>query len=127
MTPIHQRQFRFKWKNQWKLIPWNSKRVHKLFSPEENEHPKDVIACHIDILMDARTAPDGYKSIINGGDEHNNSTKRDIIKLNDKCIYFISALNTALNTFPKKNMERLLRGIQQNLQCSNNPIHWQNC
>ncbi len=64
--------------------PWNSKSVHKMFLPVENEHTKDAIAHRIDILMDARTAPDGYKSIINGGDEHNNCTKRDIIKLNNK-------------------------------------------
>ncbi len=31
--------------------------------------------------MDARTEPDGYKSIIDGGDEHNNCTKKGIIKI----------------------------------------------
>ena len=83
--------------------PWDNKRVRKLFLPVENEHPKDAIARRIDILMEARTSPDGYKSIIQGGDEHNNCTKKDIIKLNDKCIYLISALTAALNSFPKKS------------------------
>ncbi len=82
--------------------PWNSKRVQILFVTVEDEHPKDAVARRIDILMEARTAPDGYKTIINGGDEQNNCTKRDIINLNDICIYFISALNTALNSFPEK-------------------------
>ncbi len=82
--------------------PWNSKRVQKIFLPVEDEHPKDAVARRIDILMETRTAPDGYKTIINGGDEYNNCSKRDIIKLNDKCIYLISALNTALNNFPEK-------------------------
>jgi hypothetical protein len=68
-----------------------------------NEHQKDAIASRIDILMDARTTTVGYKSIINGGDVHDNCTKRDIIKLNDKCLYLISALNTALTFFPEKN------------------------
>jgi hypothetical protein len=83
--------------------PWNSKQVHKLFLPVGNEHPKDAIARWIDILMDARTTTDGYKCIINGGDVHDNCTKRDIFKLNDKCLYLISALNTALTCFPEKN------------------------
>jgi hypothetical protein len=48
------------------------------------------------ILMEARTEPDGYKKIIERGDEYNNSTKKDMIKLND------------LKSFSKKNMEGLL-------------------
>ena len=56
--------------------PWCNKRVYKLFLSSENEHPKDAIARRIDILMDARTEPDGYKSVIEGGDEHNNYTKK---------------------------------------------------
>ncbi len=88
--------------------PWNSKRVHKLFLPVEDKHPKDAIARCIDILIEARTAPDGNNTIINGGDEHKNCTKRGTIRLNDKCIYLNSALNTALNSFPEKNMERQL-------------------
>jgi len=71
------------------IDPWGSKQVHKLFLPSCNEHPKDAVACHIDILMDARCEPDGHKSIIEGGDEHNNCTKKDIIKLMDKCMYSI--------------------------------------
>jgi hypothetical protein len=59
----------------------------------ENKHQKDAIARCIDILMDARTAPDGYKNIINEGEEHSNCTKRDIIEINGKCIYLISVLN----------------------------------
>ncbi len=47
--------------------------------------------------------PDRYKSIIHGGGKHNNCTKRDTIKLNDKCIYLIIMLNTALNSFPKNS------------------------
>jgi hypothetical protein len=106
--------------------PWNSKRVDKLFLPAENEHPKDAIARCIDILMDARTAPDGYKSIINGGDEHNNCTKRDIIKLNDKCIYLISAINTALDTFPKKKHGETAVRNPEKPAVFQQPIHWQN-
>jgi len=90
------------------IVPWGSKRVHKLFLPSCDEHPKDAVACHIDILMDARCEPDGHKSIIEGGDEHNNCAKKDIITLMDKFMYSISALTAALHNFPKKNMERLL-------------------
>jgi hypothetical protein len=52
--------------------------------------------------MDARTAPEGYKSIIEGGGKFNNCTKLNIIKLNDKCIYLISALTHALLSYPTK-------------------------
>jgi hypothetical protein len=90
------------------IVPWGSKCVHKLFLPSCDEHPKDAVARHIDILMDARCEPDGHKSIIEGGDEHNNCAKKDIITLMDKFMYSISALTAALHNFPKKNMERLL-------------------
>jgi hypothetical protein len=43
--------------------PWNSKRVPNLHV--EDEHTKDAIAHCIDILMEARTVPDEYKTIIN--------------------------------------------------------------
>jgi hypothetical protein len=48
--------------------PWCNERVYKLFLPSECKHPKYVIACCIDVLMGARTEPDGYKSVIEGGD-----------------------------------------------------------
>ncbi len=72
----------------------------KLFLPSCEEHPKDAIAHRIDIIMDARCVPDGHKSNIEGEDEHNNCTKKDIIKLTDKCRYLISALTIALHKFP---------------------------
>jgi hypothetical protein len=81
--------------------PWSNKRVFKLFLPAENEHLKDAIAWHIDILREARTEPDGYREIIEEGDEYSNCTKKDTIKLNDKCICLTSALTTVLNQFPK--------------------------
>jgi hypothetical protein len=49
--------------------PWDDTKVRQLFLPDAGEHPKDAIAQHIDILMDARTEPEGYKSIIEGGDK----------------------------------------------------------
>ena len=55
--------------------PWSNKRVFKLFLPTENEHQKDAIVRRIDILMEARTEPDGNKEIIDGGDEYSNCTK----------------------------------------------------
>ncbi len=82
--------------------PWINKRVFKLFLPAEKEHPKDAIARRIDILMEARCEPDGHKLILEGGDEYNNCTKKDIIKLMDKTMYLISALTIALHDFPKK-------------------------
>ena len=82
--------------------PWDDTKVRQLFLPDVSEHPKDAIARRIDILMDARTEPEGYKSIIEGGDKLNNCTKLDIIKLNDKCIYLISALTLALLSHPTK-------------------------
>jgi hypothetical protein len=84
------------------LDPWNDKRTFKLFLAGENEHPKDAIARRIDILMDARIEPEGYKLIVLGGDESKSCTTLDIIKLNDQCIYLISALTTALNEYPSK-------------------------
>jgi hypothetical protein len=45
------------------LDPWDDKRTFKLFLPVENEHPKDAIARRIDIFMDARIEPEGYKFI----------------------------------------------------------------
>jgi hypothetical protein len=42
--------------------------VFKSFLPTENERPKDAIAW-LDVLMEARTEPDGYKEIIKGGDD----------------------------------------------------------
>ncbi len=96
--------------------PWINKRVLKLFLPSQKEHPKDAIARRIDILMEARSEPDGYKEIIDGGHEYSNCTIKDIIKLNDKCIYLISALTIALKHFPKKNMERVLPRSKSNLQ-----------
>ncbi len=82
--------------------PWDDKRTQKLFLSCENEHPKDAIVWCIDILMEAQTEPEEYKTIAMGGDEHNSCTKLDIIKLNDKCIYLISALTTAFNDYPTK-------------------------
>ncbi len=56
--------------------------------------------------MEAQTEPTGYKTIIMGGDEHNNCTKLDIIKLNDKSIFFDKCVNyTALSDCPKKHMQ----------------------
>jgi hypothetical protein len=90
------------------LDPWGSKHVQKLVLPSCDEHPKDEIACFIDIHMDAKCEPNGHKSIIEGGDEHNKRTKKDIIKFMHKCTYLISSLTIALHNFPKK-MERPLK------------------
>ncbi len=62
----------------------------------------DVIARYIDVLLEACTEPEGYKKLVLGGDEYNNCTERDKIKLNDKCIYLITALSNALNHYPTK-------------------------
>ncbi len=63
--------------------------------------------------MEARSEPDGYKEIIDGGDEYSNCTKKDIIKLNDKCIYLISALTIALKHFPKKTWRECCQEASQ--------------
>jgi thioredoxin reductase len=46
--------------------PWEETKVKQLFLPgDASERPKDAIACHIDILMEARTEPEGYtKNIV---------------------------------------------------------------
>jgi hypothetical protein len=82
--------------------PWDDTNVKALFLTDANEHSKDAIARCIDILMDARTEPDGYKTIIEGGDPMDNCTKLDIIKSNDKSIYLISALSNALKFYLSK-------------------------
>jgi hypothetical protein len=82
--------------------PWDDTKVRQLFLPDAGEYPKDAIVSCIDILMDAQMEPEGYKSIIEGGHTLNNYTKLDIIKLNDKCIYLISALTLALLSHPTK-------------------------
>jgi hypothetical protein len=47
--------------------PWDDTSVKALFLPNANEHPKDAIAQCIDIFMEAKTEPDGYITIIEGG------------------------------------------------------------
>jgi len=82
--------------------PWDDNRTRKLFLPAENEHPMDAIARRIDLLIDARTTPDGYKLILEGGDPLNNATELDKIKLLEKSMYLIAALKSALNYYPTK-------------------------
>ncbi len=65
-----------------------------------NEHPTDVIAHYIDILLEAQTEPEGYEKIIEGHDQYNNCTERDKIILQDKCMYLIAALSKALKHYP---------------------------
>ena len=83
--------------------PWDDTRVRQLFLPSEaSEHAKDAIARRIDLLVEARTEPTGYKKVLLDGDPHNNCTEYDILKLRDQCMYLISALSTALSDYPKK-------------------------
>jgi hypothetical protein len=64
--------------------PWEDTKVRMLFLPfSDVEHAKDMIAQCIDILFDARTQPEGYKTIVAGADQYNNCTKLDILKLNE--------------------------------------------
>jgi len=82
--------------------PWEDQKIRQLFLPSEGEHPMDAIARRIDLLMEARTSPEGYKMVVEG-DTHGNCTGLDKIKILDKCLYLISALSIALNGYPKKN------------------------
>jgi hypothetical protein len=85
------------------LDPWNDSKIRQLFLPSNsNEHAKDAIARRIDLLMEARTEPEGYKRIVLGGDLHNNCTDYDILKLSNQSMYLISALTIALEEYPRK-------------------------
>ena len=94
--------------------PWEDTKVRMLFLPSSDaEHAKDAIARRIDILFDARTQPEGYKTIVEGEDQYNNCTKLDVIKLNDKCMYLISALTLALNNYPTKTWRQCCENASQ--------------
>jgi hypothetical protein len=57
--------------------PWEDQKFIILFLPDEGEHPMDAIARKIDLLMEARTSPEGYKMVVGGGDAHGNCTELD--------------------------------------------------
>ena len=61
--------------------PWDDERTRKLFLPTIDEHPMDAIARRVDLLLDARTTPDGYKMIVEGGDPLKNC--KELKKLSD--------------------------------------------
>jgi hypothetical protein len=86
----------------YEFDPWDDKKIkRKLFAPEKDEHPMDAIARRIDKLMEARKSVVGYKDLIFGGDPYENCTEVEKIKLQDKAIYLIAALRSALNSYPK--------------------------
>jgi hypothetical protein len=62
----------------------------------------DAIARRIDLLLDARTTPDGYKMIVEGGDPLKNCTELDKIKILEKSMNLIAALTSALKSYPTK-------------------------
>jgi hypothetical protein len=69
--------------------PWDDIKVRKLFALLKDEHPMDAIARRIDLLLEARTSPEGYKMVVEGGDPYGNCTDLDKIKILDKCLYLI--------------------------------------
>ena len=68
---------------EYSFDPWDDKKIRQLFSPLPDEHPLDAIARRIDILMDVRKSPEGYKLIVEGGDTNETCTELDKIKLQD--------------------------------------------
>jgi len=85
---------------EYSFDPWDDKKIRQLFSPLPDEHPLDAIARRIDILMDVRKSPEGYKLIVEGGDTNETCTELDKIKLQDKSIYLIAVLRNALKGYP---------------------------
>jgi hypothetical protein len=85
------------------LDPWDDTRARKLFLPSnKNERAKDSIAQCIDLLMEVCTETEGYKKVVLGVDPYDNCTEYDKFKINDQCIYLISALTIALKDYPTK-------------------------
>ncbi len=93
---------------------WDDKQIRQLFGVPEgsNEHHTTAITHHIDLLLESHTEPEGYKKIVLGWDEYNNCTERDKIKLNDKCIYLITALSNAFKHYPEETSEAMLWGCK---------------
>ena len=69
--------------------PWDDKKVYQFFLPNGGEHPKDAVARRIDLLLEARTSPDGYQMVVEGGDPYGNCSELDKIKILEKCLYLI--------------------------------------
>jgi hypothetical protein len=65
---------------EYSFDPWEEKKISQSFSPLPDEHPLDAIARRIDILMDVRKTPKGYKTILEGGDPNKTCTELDNIK-----------------------------------------------
>ena len=65
------------------LAPWwDSKDAKNLFVPKKSDvSMHKAIIRRIDILELARTDPNGYMQIIDGGDEHGNCTDLEILKI----------------------------------------------
>jgi len=65
------------------LAPWwDSKDAKNLFVPKKSDfNVREAIVRRIDILELARTDPNGYMEIIEGGDEHGNCTDLDMLKI----------------------------------------------
>ena len=95
--------------------PWEDQKIRQLFLPSEGEHPMDAIARRIDLLLEARTSPEGYKMVVEGGDPYGNCTDLDKIKILDKCLYLISALSITLKMYQKKHLDCMLRRSKQSL------------
>jgi hypothetical protein len=80
--------------------PWDDKKVYLLFLPNGGEHPKDAVAPRIDLLLEARTSPDGYQMVVEGGDPYGNFSELDKIKILEKCLYLIAALSMSIISTP---------------------------
>jgi len=84
------------------LAPWwDSKDAKNLFVPKKsNVNMCKAIIRRIDILELARTDPNGYMEIIEGGNEHGNCTDFDILKIQEKCLFLRKALRLGLKNYP---------------------------
>jgi hypothetical protein len=89
--------------------PWDDTKIQRIFAPMKDGHPIDAIARRIDKFMEARKSVEGCKSLIIGGDPHDNCTELDKIMLQYKAFYLISALRFALSYHPKKHGQNAVK------------------